>query len=535
MAMVAVAVAPEVDAAPGVAAPAEVPADTGARPDRMSPAVATVLLLVLVGAGTAMRVQGLTTLGFYRDDAWAAMSSRVGIGTAWHMWVTAPGFYFLERSFIDLHPQSTWWAQIPELVAGVAGIPAVYFLARHFGFRRIVGLALACVVCVSPICVIYSTRVKEYSTVFLVSVAVLWAAETARRRPDRARLIVLAALSVTAFAVSASLGPVIAGVWIALGIGVLRTHEHRRDLVLWGALTAGVCAVVAAIFYRDISPALTRFWTGSYITLGSPHALIASAHGSLWSLYANLFHLTGIASTGQVVLLVALLGLTILGAFRTPAMLGPACAAVLALVLSAARVAPLGSGRSDEYLYPVLLLLVASGLVRLCAGVRTHLHATHVRAVGTAVTVAALVLAGALIGDSIASATPYPGVGVQVLAAALRHQAEPSDQIVVGELTRYPWAYYEDQPLHLRFGPAWATYFTVTSTSSNVFIVPSEYYEGDSQPARWARSFRNDHRLWFVLTPPVSLNPSYAALIRQGWHPVRTLHGTGCAAILLER
>jgi hypothetical protein len=95
-----------------------------------------VILLVLVGAGTAMRAQGLTTLGFYRDDAWAAMSSRVGIGTAWHMWVTAPGFYFLERSFIDLHPQATWWAQLPELAAGVAAIPATYLLARHFGFRR---------------------------------------------------------------------------------------------------------------------------------------------------------------------------------------------------------------------------------------------------------------------------------------------------------------------------------------------------------------------------------------------------------------
>ena len=73
-------------------------------PERLSRAPARVILLVLVGAGTAMRAQGLTTLGLYRDDAWADMSSRVGIGTAWHMWVTAPGFFFLERSFIGLHP-----------------------------------------------------------------------------------------------------------------------------------------------------------------------------------------------------------------------------------------------------------------------------------------------------------------------------------------------------------------------------------------------------------------------------------------------
>ena len=38
-----------------------------------------------------------------------------------------------------------------------------------------------------------------------------------------------------------------------------------------------------------------------------------------------------------------------------------------------------------------------------------------------------------------------------------------------------------------------------------------------------------------MLTPPLSVNPTYAALVRDGWHPVRTLHAAGCAAILLER
>jgi hypothetical protein len=501
--------------------------------ERLSPTFATMILVVLVGAGASMRVQGLTTLGFYRDDAWAAMSSRVGIGTAWHMWVTAPGFYFLERSFIDLHPRSTWWAQLPELAAGVGAIPAMYFLARHFGFRRVAGLALACIVSVSPICVVYSTRVKEYSTVFLVSVAVLWAAETARRQPDRLRLTVLTALSVAAFAISASLGPVIAGVWIALGLRVLTTHQPRRAVIVGGAATAALCGVVAAVFYRALSPALTRFWSGNYISLGS--GFYATARSSLSSLYANLLHFTGIAPTGQLVLVVVLLVLSVLGAFRNAAMLGPACAAVVALGLSVAQKAPLGTGRTDEYLYPVLLLLLASGAVRFWAAARDHLDPVHLRAVGTAIAFVSVVLAGALIADSIASPTPYPGVGVQALSAALRHEAEPSDHIVVGELTRYPWAYYEDDPLRLRFGPDWATSFTVTSTDPKVFIVPSEYYESGSQPARWASAFRNDHRLWFVLTPPLSLNPTYAALVHQGWHPVRTLHAAGCAAILLER
>ena len=303
----------------------------------------------------------------------------------------------------------------------------------------------------------------------------------------------------------------IAGVWIAAGIRVLRNDGHRRDVIISAGVTAALCGVVAAVFYRDVSPALTRFWDGSYITLGSD--FFTTARASLSSLYANLLHFTGVAPAGQLVVLVVVLALSIVGATRNAAMLGPACAALVALGLSVAQKAPLGTGRTDEYLYPVLLLLLASGAVRLWAAARSRLHPAHLRVVGTVVAVASLVLAGAVVGDSIATATPYPGVDVQALATALRHDAAPSDHIVVGELTRYPWAYYEDHPLRLRFGPDWATYFTVTSTNPTVFIVPSEYYEGDAHPARWAAAFGNDHRLWFVLTPPLSLNPTYAALV----------------------
>ena len=529
--------ATELDVAPDTATPTPGRRSSGdaTSSDRRTKLLTTAALVVLVGAGTAMRTQGLTSLGFYRDDAWAAMSSRVGLGTAWHMWVTAPGFYFVERLFIDLHPQATWWAQIPALVAGVAAIPAIYFLARHFGFRRVVGLVLALFVCVSPICIVYSTRVKEYSTAFLVTCAVLWAAETARRRPDRRRVLVLAAVSVLAFVVSASLGPVIAGVWIAAGITALSEPERRRAVIVSGASVLAACVVVAAIFYSHISPSLTKFWNGSYIAHGSPAAFLSTGRVALWGLYANLLHLTALTSASQAALLVLLLGLSVLGAYRNAAMLGPACILVVALGASVARVTPLGTGRTDEYLYPALLLLLASGAVRLGTGVRTQLSPQRLRVAGSAVALVSVLVAGVLLGGTIATVPPYPGVGMQALAADIQRNAEPTDHIVVGELARYPWAYYLDHPLRLRFGSDWSTNFTVTSTNPKVFIVPSEFYEGGSTPARWANAFRDDRRLWFVETPPLSLNPTYAALRRDGWHPVRKLHAPGASAILLER
>ena len=368
--------------------PTPVRADGPDRREGRSRGLATTVLLVLVGVGTALRVQGLTSLGLYRDDAWAAMSSRVGIGTAWHMWVTAPVFYFLERSFIGLHPGVTWWAQIPPLVVGIAAIPAIYFLARHFGFGRAVGLILALLVCVSPVCVVYSTRLKEYGTVFLVTSAVLWVAETARRRPDGARLVGLAAVSVLAFAVSASMGPVIVGVWIALIISAARERRLRRDEVVSAVVVAGGCSIVAAIFYRRISPSLSKFWANNYITHGSVAAFLRSLNSGLWGVYLNLLHLPALTAGSQVLLLLVLLGLSVLGVARNATMLGPACIVVVAVCGSAAHVAPLGTGRTDEYLYPALLLLLASGVVSLWAGLRDHVSAegrTVAAAVGVVV------------------------------------------------------------------------------------------------------------------------------------------------------
>lgn len=524
------------------AAPETAPPTTGGRaredpasPDTRARVLATGALVILLAAGAAMRVQGLTSLGLFRDDAWAAMSSRVGLGTATHMWVTAPGFYFLERSFIGLHPHVTWWAQLPPLVAGVAAIPAIYLLARFFGLHRVVGLVLALVVCVSPICIVYSTRVKEHGTAFLVTCAMLWVAETARRRPDRACVRVLAAASVLAFFVSASLGPVIAGVWIAFGISALGEPSRRRAVLAGGAIVAGGCTVVAAIFYGHISPSLTKFWSGNYITHGSPGAFVSTGRSTLWGVYANLLHLTAATTAEGTVLLVVLLGFSLLGAWRNAAMLGPACIIVVAVCASATRVAPLGTGRTDEYLYPALLLLLASGAVRLGVAARGRLRLRPGPVAGPAVAVVSLLVAAVLIGAALATVPPYPGVGMQALAADIQRNAEPTDHIVVGELARYSWAYSLDRPVRVRFGAAWSTNFTVTSTDPKVFIVPSEYYEGDSHPERWASALRGDQRLWFVEAPPLSVNPTYAALLRDGWHPVRTLQAPGCAAILLER
>jgi hypothetical protein len=104
----------------------------------------------------------------------------------------------------------------------------------------------------------------------------------------------------------------------------------------------------------------------------------------------------------------------------------------------------------------------------------------------------------------------------------------------VNEVTRYPWAFYEDKPLRLEFGSDWSTGFTVVSTDQNVFIAPSEDYEGGAQLARWADDMAAYRRLWYVWTKPRSqFSASYEVFLRDGWRPVQTVQAPGCGATLL--
>ena len=48
-------------------------------------------------------------------------------------------------------------------------------------------------------------------------------------------------------------------------------------------------------------------------------------------------------------------------------------------------------------------------------------------------------------------------------------------------------------------------------------------------PPRW-----RGHRLWYVAALPLAdYQPSYAALLADGWRPLTTLTASGCSATLL--
>ena len=102
--------APERVQPPEPSAPPQraVPGSSPRRRPRTSTTTRTLVALgLLTAGGAALRAHGFSRLGFFRDDAWVAISAHQGLGRAVHMWTSAPGFYFALRAFILIGPRTT--------------------------------------------------------------------------------------------------------------------------------------------------------------------------------------------------------------------------------------------------------------------------------------------------------------------------------------------------------------------------------------------------------------------------------------------
>ena len=352
----------------GTRAPSGDPEEPSTRPGSWL----TLAALVVVAAfGGALRGGGLTSQGLWRDDAWVALSGHVGIGEAWQMWATAPGTYLVDRTVLVLGSGSTIWAQMPAFVAGIAAIPATYALARCFRLSRLAGVLMATGIALAPLCIIYSTRVKEYEVDILLSCATLAVGEVARRTPGARQLATLAVVSVVAFACSATVAVVIAGVWLAQAVATWRGRRRGwpRPVVVAAVAAVCGCAAVALIFYDEISPSLARFWAAGFVSHQSIGSFVSSLGWIVWHLLADAVGLGALSAPLRVVLLGLWLAIAVVGLRANRSMLAPALALVLAVLASVARVQPLGTGRTDQYLYPAVLLLTAAGITRIAAAI----------------------------------------------------------------------------------------------------------------------------------------------------------------------
>ena len=509
--------------------------------------------MAVVALGAIIRISGLTSTGLWRDDAWTALASKVGLGTALRMSTTTPGFTIAERAWIGLDPGSSLWAQQLPLLIGIGGIVTIFLLVRYWGLARWLALTAAFVVAVSPVATQYSTHTKEYSSDFLLACFVLWRGEAARRSPTARQLMVFAIGSAASLLISASTAPVVVGSWGAVLVCNVRAVKARQRVFIGGATVATFLAGLYFLLFRNLSPVLHRYWamSGAFMDRSS---LDAFWHSLCFAVSVFTIGLVAPAggldiygdpigdpswSAGRVfwpaVLLVVLLvvGLT---ARRKAVAAG---SVLIAFGASFCGVIPFGTGRTDEALYPAVIVLAALGMGQIVRFGKRQLAIKHGRILGTTI-LAAMMTVFVLVflnSGTVRHPPRYPEIDVRELASIVDQHREAADWVLTDPFTRYPWALYETTDFEIEFGHDWSTGFTVVSKQPDEFISPTEPYEDGYAPTTWASDVAHAKRLWYVGTSYLShdKDPLYQALLAQGWKPQGEVDATGGFVVLLMR
>lgn len=508
-------------------------------------------VLGIVGFGAWARVPGFTSSSLWFDDAWSAMPARVGLSTALKMVTTAPGYTIGLRSWLLWHPGATWWAQLPAFAAGLAGIVAVFLLVRSFGAWWPLPYLGALVVAASPVAIDYSTRVKQFGLDLLLACLVLWLFERWRRAGRTGDAVLVSVACAASLLISATtLVVCVAVAAVAVLVGALDAGRRRGAAVVAGT-TAATLAVSYVLWLRHLSPSLHYGWTKRGYLLST-----ASLHRVAFSLEAmgtGIFHWMLGVPTGRgrvstaitpVGIVLALLAATALVAIVAPPLVavarrggrapGPlvasSLAVVLAVVLALLARSPFGGGRTDEVLYPSMLLLAAGALTPLAERAERAGQPAR-RAALAGVVVAAGVLAG--VGATHRAA--YPTTDLRPIAAAL---AQPRNRalsgvVVVDPWLTFTWAYDGLSPTAVSFARtqlAWSQGFHVVSLDQDVVISQNYFFPDRS----YSRLSSRTHRIWYVASTvghqsavpghpnDLEKTANYLYLRQLGWTPTGT-------------
>lgn len=439
------------------------------------------ILAGITAVAAVARVGGLSTETLYRDDAWVALTTKVPLSTAARMVVTTPGFVLAERIWIGWFPHVLVVDQLPTYLASVAGVVAVERLARWWGLGAPGALVAAGVVAVSFSDIQYSTRIHPYAFDLLGSCLVLYLAERIRRGDSHAAPW-LAAASFAVCAWSLTPVPLVVAVWVAICALAVVHRQASVWLIASGAATAASFGALWLSVSGGISPRLRASWDGNYLVLSSLHGLSHSARTILDGFLRGIGETTpaGIPVLGSVDRAV-LVVLFVLGLSAWHRQLLCLCAIAVAVLASVPTLVPIGTGRTDAYLYPAVAMVVAEGAV-----VAWRLVVRFARPLATVVVAGSLAFAAVLAVDRLVHQQQYPGGNIAIVHHDLEADGYLADDghptagsaVIVGGTARWPWSYYYVDHVRIRFSDLYNNGYTTRSDVPGVIIIPGTPIEG---------------------------------------------------------
>ena len=512
------------------------PAHEPSRRDSSAVALRVVLPLlgVLVLATLVARAGGLDPPSLWLDDAWVGFIVRhASLADLFTYSEVAPmGFCALLKPFALLAGDPELGLQLLPLLADLAAIGAIAWLVTGVTGRPALGLLAAVCLAVNPWHVTYAVRVKQYTLDSLVVIGLLAAG---LGRLDDARPARLARMSAGSF-VAAVLSFV--SVFVALPLVHLpllpaisrRLRGHRESLAGSMIVVAVFDAALAAFYFlrlrRQSRPFLDEYWIKGF----APTESIDAFAGFVWrSTRVLLDNALGFAPT-KVAMLLVVLGFAWLLIERRRRLQALFFASFFSgmYVAAALRIYPVGAGRPDMFMFPVVLVLCAYGFAALLSPL-----AAWSRRVDDAGAVALAALAIVVFASQVHASRYMPVLDAQLIRFVDRVAGDDDAVLIHGD-AQYTLGYYLDWPIEPDFDRG-AEKFTLRPLRPRTQIARAE------APA-FSDDFLADEpkRLIYV---EVHVRPShrelhrhiYDAIAAAGYVPTVVRSASRARAIVFER
>ena len=443
-----------------------------------------LFVLGFLAVAYRLRRAPLRPRSLWLDDAWPALVTRVPWNRVPVVGLTSSGYSVVLKLWMHLVGFSEFHAQIPALAFGLLGPVGVFLAARRMHLTQLPAAIAGAIVLVSPDHIIYSSRVKQYTLDALLATIVIILAFAVIEEPQRAgRWAQLVAFAAIATAASSLVVTTVAGALLAACLAARTSAAGKREQLKVPAYAVGSYGLFAVAWWLvalrpHINPSLKAYWAAFYIRLN------ASFPRDLGE--AGLRIAKGLSSVpsglGLAVLIAS--GAVVIWRRRDRAVLVLTPVAV-AVVLAMFQLAPLGAGRTDLNLYPVLALTVGLAANEL----RHALRAWRVLAIVLLVAVLATVRA----------APPYPVEDMRSATAYLEANVHPSDEVLVYWAARYPLALYArswglqiDRSRHTAEG------FEVHIQRPNLYVLPDHSTDHRAYEPVLLRLTRGQKRVWFI-------------------------------------
>ncbi len=443
------------------------------------------VVVALGVAALAVRVVDLGRYGFWNDEAWVALSTRVvGANQFWLSLSTTPPLWAATLRTLALAPgpPETLLRLFP-LAFGCLGLWLAHRVGRSLGGRLGGVLALAAVA-FDPGSVEYSKLLKQYSAeaclgLLAVEEAIGWI----RGAGTRHLVWVALVLAVGAGFASTQLliAPPILATLLADALVCRDRPRARAVLVASVAVAAWDLGYFVLAVAPRLTPALAEYWNDAYLA-GSPGQMAGPVLRGLIGMLAPTWSRLGLA--------IATAGAVALVAERASR------SSILAVVLLIAEVAALSILRRVPFNAPrVMLFMVTIVNVHLAAGIGVVLARLWSREVLRPVAVLVVVgLAyGLATGREWRSLSTVSREDMGRLVRTIERERRVEDGILLYDRSAFVFAYY-----------ARATPVLVPTPTTSVGFVPLiadpavSLLRGDGVEVAVARAVAAHPRVWFA-------------------------------------